>query len=72
MTTYSIGFMRDDGDFQLVATLNNNDGLYSDDVFAGIAVTLCDTLRKCTLSNDGREFVALERQDAPDYVELEA
>ena len=40
MKTASIGFMREDGDLSLVATLNN------------LAV------------------VVLEREDAPDYVEL--
>jgi hypothetical protein len=36
MKTVSIGFNREDGDFAILATLNNNDGHLSDDAFHNI------------------------------------
>lgn len=73
MTTCTIGFHGDDGDFQIVATLNNNDGIYADDVFSGIVNNLLDALQNCTDDNphNSREFAVLYRQDAPDYVSLD-
>ena len=36
MTTYTIGYHRDDGDFAVLATLNNNDGHMGDPSFADL------------------------------------
>jgi len=66
MKTVSIGFMREDGDLTLVATLNNLDGHMSDDNFhvlvEGVS-TYIEAMAKQTV-------VVLEREDAPDYVEI--
>lgn len=67
MKTVSIGFCREDGDFALLATLNNNDGHLTEDAFMAlvdeVASTLCSKLM-CQVD-------VLERQDTPDYVTLE-
>ena len=65
---YSIGFMRDDGDFALLATLNNMDGNMSDDDFESIKQKLMISFS--TVIDE--EIICLERQDAPDYVELDS
>jgi hypothetical protein len=69
MTTYSIGFMRDDGDFQLLATLNNNDGLMTSEQFEALKESLIVQL----YNRLGVEqcIVCLKRQDAPDYVAID-
>lgn len=67
MTTYSIGIERDDGDFQLLATLNNNDGLMSNSSFDYLKETVIKALK----SRIDELVICLERQDAPDYVNLE-
>jgi hypothetical protein len=67
MRNVSIGFMRDDGDFQILATFNNSDGLMSDINFSRL---VRDTRERFIHLVD-ETMVALERQDAPDYVTLE-
>ena len=67
MKTVSIGFFREDGDFAVLATLNNNDANLTEDVFMAlvgeVASTLCSKLV--------REVQVLERQDTPDYITIE-
>ena len=67
MKTVSIGFYREDGDFAVLATLNNNDGHLDEDAFMAlvgeVASTLCNKL-VCQID-------VLERQDTPDYVTVE-
>jgi hypothetical protein len=63
--TVSIGFYRDDGDFQLLATLNNNDELVRDFDELVVSVILQIRLRL----HVEEAIVALSRQDAPDYVD---
>lgn len=67
-STVSIGFHREDGDFQLLATLNNNDGLFGDSSFD-------DLIKSVTFSMETRlhptPIVVIERQDAPDYITIE-
>jgi hypothetical protein len=67
MKTVSIGFFREDGDFAILATMNNNDGHMSEIEFMAlvgeVASTFCSEL-VCQIN-------VLERQDAPDYVTLE-
>jgi hypothetical protein len=65
MKTVSIGFHREDGDFAILATLNNNDNHIDDDIFNELVKLMTMTLGHAT----ERHLVALERQDAPDYVE---
>jgi hypothetical protein len=67
MKTVSIGFFREDGDFAILATMNNNDEHLTEDAFMAlvgeVASTLCSKL-VCQID-------VLERQDTPDYVTLE-
>ncbi len=72
MKTVSIGFMRDDGDFQLLATLNNNDETLHEDAIAWLAIELRESLQKALTDDYRHELVeVVERQDAPDYVVLD-
>lgn len=66
--TYSIGFVREDGDFQLLATLNNNDALISDVDFQALVHNVRDAIRDVL---PDEKVITLIRQDAPDYVDLE-
>ncbi len=65
--TYTIGFYRADGDFQVLATVNNNDQLMTDFDFDCMTAHLVDTLAETT----GEDVQALSRQDTPDYVTIE-
>lgn len=67
MKTVSIGFIRDDGDFDLFATLNNLDGHMSDEHFDVLVNGAKTYIALMTKRNDVQ---VLEREDAPDYVEL--
>ena len=67
MKTVSIGFMRDDGDLALFATLNNLDGHMSDSAFK---ILLDGVKAYIELMSKRNDVVVLEREDAPDYVEL--
>ena len=66
MKTVSIGFTRDDGDFQIIATLNNNDELIDSVRFIATVSALRQTLQAA--SNEALQI--LERQDSPDYITL--
>jgi hypothetical protein len=66
MKTVSIGFMRDDGDLALFATLNNLDEHMKQDEFKKLVGNVASELCRATR----REVQVLEREDAPDYVEL--
>jgi hypothetical protein len=68
MKKVSVGFVRDDGDFQLLATFNNLDNSVSDEVFDGLVDACVSVLTYWSEEN----IVALERDDAPDYVELDS
>jgi hypothetical protein len=68
MKTVSIGYYREDGDFAILATLNNNDGLLSDQKFKQlIELVESDFVEKLYYTHD---IMVLERQDTPDYVEI--
>jgi hypothetical protein len=67
MNTVSIGFHREDGDFQLLATLNNNDRILSDESFE----SLIDLVRDTLAVEIGEAVEYLVRQDAPDYITTE-
>lgn len=68
MTSYSIGFLRDDGDFQILATLNNNDGLVSPSVIDNIAENIKETFQS---KIEGEKIFIIVREDCPDYVTIE-
>jgi hypothetical protein len=68
MKTVSIGYTRDDGDFAVLATINNNDGHLSDEDFDELRLALTISLASYT----DIQLQMLERQDAPDYVEVSA
>lgn len=68
MKTVSIGFMRDDGDLALFATLNNLDEHMSDGDFNELINGVKGYLELTSKRND---VVVLEREDAPDYVTME-
>lgn len=65
--TYSMGFVREDGDFQIIATLNNNDELIFEDNFEIIKSNLLMDLNQ----RYSGEIICVSRQDTPDYVSLE-
>ena len=66
MSTVSLGYHREDGDFAVLATLNNNDDFMSDEEFTEVVDLLAEKLWAVT-----RLYITvLERQDAPDYVEV--
>jgi len=66
MKTASIGFMREDGDLGLFATLNNLDEYISDDAFNA----LIDIVGTYIENKSKQKVTVLERNDAPDYVEI--
>ena len=66
MTSYTIGYRREDGDFAILATLNNNDGLLGEWGVNFIKTCLINFFLDATRLG----IVAIERQDAPDYVDL--
>ena len=66
MKTASIGFMREDGDLGLFATLNNLDEYISDDAFNA----LIDIVGAYIENKSKQKVTVLERNDAPDYVEI--
>lgn len=65
MNSVSIGYFREDGDFAILATLNNNDGYLLSNEFNDLV-----KLITISLSNkiENINIVALNREDAPDYV----
>lgn len=72
----SIGYYREDGDFAVLATLNNIDNFMSDEVFDAFVYETQKAMQECSdLISDGliayEDIIVLERQDAPDYVEVD-
>jgi hypothetical protein len=67
MKTVSIGFYREDGDFSILATLNNNDGYLTEDAFSAMV----EITRLALQQFAEVDMEALERQDTPDYVTVE-
>lgn len=68
MTTYTIGHYRDDGDFAILATLNNNDGHMGQGAFADLVE---QTRLQIASLMPYTPIVSIERQDAPDYITIE-
>ncbi len=74
MQTASIGYYRDDGDFRLLATLSNIDDELPEGKFKLITENLANVYRRSHEVGQGRhklDIVILDRQDAPDYIDLE-
>ena len=68
MRTVSIGFYKDNGDFAIVSTLNNNEGRMSDQAFDALVKQVSALL----VPHLGMWHTLLvERQDTPDYITLE-
>lgn len=68
MKSVTIGYTRDDGDFAILATMNNKDGLMSDDVFKSLVRLV---RLRLSVNVDGETMQVLEREDAPDYLNQE-
>jgi hypothetical protein len=67
MKTVSIGYHCACNDFAVLATLNNIGGHMTDEDFGELVGVVASTLCRKLV----REVVGLERQDTPDYVEVE-
>ena len=69
MKTVSVGMTREDGDFAILATFNNNnhDNHLSDHDFMELVGEVASTLCRKLVC----EVQVIERQDTPDYVTLE-
>jgi len=61
----TLGFKREDLSFQVLATLNNNDGLISDASFSQLIEDLSEKLAALVLE----PITVLDRQDVPDYLD---
>lgn len=68
LTAYSIGYFREsDGDFRLLATLNNHDGELERPEFEALINSTLAALQALCVA----DVVALEREDTPDYVNID-
>ncbi len=67
MTSYTIGFRRKNGDFAILSTFNNHDGLIPNYLLEKLKNDTVYHLKQHGLCN----VEAIERQDAPYYVNLE-
>lgn len=68
MKHITIGYIRDDGDVAVLATLNNNDEHLSNDEFEEL---IANTVAYYTNIID-EDVRAWERQDAPDYLDYDS
>ena len=68
MKTVSIGYHREDGDFAILATLNNNDEHILEENFEQICKSL---FRALDVSTTSLHIKVIKRQDTPDYVTIE-
>mgnify|MGYP003346698151 CR=1 FL=1 len=64
MQSATIGFTRDDGDFEILATLNNTAQHYAPEIFAVIVKDTAEALMRAM----GHQIDILEREDAPDVI----
>ena len=63
---HTIGFLRHDGDLQVIATTNNHDTLIDPDKYAEYYTKVLSLTRHYFGPHD--TIIGLERDDAPDYV----
>ena len=68
MKTVTIGFIRDDGDIQVLATLNNKDGYISTPMFNSLIKQIREDIS--IFSNLGEKIEIYDREDTQDYVTL--
>jgi hypothetical protein len=66
LNTATIGFIRADGDLQVIATFNNNDQFVRQLTFT----ELIESFRQTLQLYHQEPLVIYNRQDAPDYVDL--
>lgn len=66
MQTASIGYHREDGDFRLLATVSNIDDELNTKQFEALVTSTANRFKAL-----GIPVVVLDRQDAPDYIDLE-
>lgn len=66
MNTVTIGFTREDGDFEILATMNNTADHFETARFAVMVQAAAEMLSRAI----GHPVEILERQDAPDVVTL--
>jgi hypothetical protein len=66
MKTVTIGHTKENGDFAVLATLNNNGGYMSERDFNELRTALVLTMANYT----GLQLAMLERQDTPDCVDI--
>lgn len=67
MKTVSIGHMTKMGDLAVIATLNNNHEVMTDQRFNELVQELAITIANYT----GVQILTLERQDTPNFVDIE-
>ena len=73
MNTATIGVYRDDGVLHVLATLNNNDRMMCCQKFQDLVASTREAIRGILADDSYSEWlVCLERQDTPDFVELES
>jgi len=65
---YSIGFLTDDYDFEIMATISNGGGVMGN---SGFDILLENTLKLCQSLAPEQNVMALPRQDTPDLINLE-
>ena len=65
---YSVGFLRDDYSFELLATFNNNGGILGNSTFSDFIERTIDHFQKLYQDNS---IVALPREDADDILHLD-
>jgi hypothetical protein len=69
--TASIGYIREDGDFAVLATVNNHDGALSSAEYLKMIKYMLNMFSKSD-NKQGDKILVLAREDATDYVSLEA
>ena len=69
MKTVSIGFTREDGDFELLATMNNTGDVMTDGEFMCLVNSTRSNME--LMMGAASRLEVLERADAPDVVSLE-
>ena len=65
---YTIGFLREDYDFEIMATISNGGGVMGN---SGFDILLENTLKICQSLAPEQNVVAIPRQDTPDLINLE-
>lgn len=69
MRTVSIGFTREDGDFELLATMNNTGDVMTNGEFMCLVNSTRSNME--LMMGSASRLEVLERADAPDVVSLE-